>query len=272
MGVPSQDSAAESSATAQVTAPATCPTAGESPVDYKKLVRRLGPAGPLALIAATLPALGGFLLLGTLAIVGPWLREQHGVGLLLYAVGFAVCAGLAILPTYAQSILGGWAFGFACGYPAAMGAIVAAAYIGYLVGLRAAGDRVVRIISEQPKWNAVYHALLGGGFGRTLLIVTLIRLPPSSPFAITNLVLAATRVHPLAYGLGTLIGLAPRTAAVVYFAAGFRDLTFDNPHRIAMWIISIVLTGVILAIIGYIANNAVTKVTAGTQTSTETDD
>lgn len=247
-------------------APSSEPLSGAGRHDtssrFPALLRRLGPAGPLAIVAATLPAIGGFLLLGMLNIIGPWLQAHQEVGVLLYVLGFAVFAGLAILPTYAQAVLGGWAFGFAVGLPAALAGFVGGALIGYGVALRATGDRVVRLIAEQPKWQAVYDALLRGGFWKTLLIITLVRVPLNSPFAITNLVMAATRVPPLAYVVGTLVGMAPRTAAAVLIAANLKELTLQGTQQKWMWIGSIVLTIVIVVVIGHIANQAVRKVTA----------
>lgn len=228
----------------------------------KATLHRLGPAGPLAVLASTLPAIGGFALLFLFTLIGPWLKAHDGLGVAVYIAGFATLAGFAILPTYAQSILGGWAFGFAAGFPAAVAGALGGAMIGYTVGRRATGDRVVRLMAEHARWKAVHDALLGSGFWKSLLIVTLIRVPPSSPFAITNLVLAALRVHPLVYALGSLIGLAPRTGAVVFLAAGLRELTFEHPQQKWMWIVSIVVTLIVIAIIGQLANKAIAKVTA----------
>jgi uncharacterized membrane protein YdjX (TVP38/TMEM64 family) len=229
--------------------------------DWKAILRRLGPAGPLAVVAATLPAIGGFLLLGTLNVVGPWLQAHGAWGVVLYVAGFVVLSGLALLPTYAQAVLGGWAFKFAVGFPAALAGFVGGAMLGYVVALTATGDRVVRLIDEQPRWRAVYDALLRGGFWKTLAIVTLIRIPLNSPFAITNLVMAATRVPPLVYCLGTAVGMAPRTAAAVLIAANLKELTLEGTGRPWMWIVSIVITIGVVILIGHIANQAMTRVT-----------
>lgn len=235
--------------------------ASAAPQDWREILRRLGPAGPLAIVAATLPAIGGFLLLGTLNVVGPWLQSHGTWGVVLYVAGFVVLSGLALLPTYAQAVLGGWAFKFAVGFPAALAGFVGGAMLGYVVALTATGDRVVRLINEQPRWRAVYDALLHGGFWKTLAIVTLIRVPLNSPFAITNLVMAATRVPPLIYFLGTAIGMAPRTAAAVLIAANLKELTLEGTRQPWMWIASVAITIGVVILIGHIANQAVTRVT-----------
>ncbi len=239
--------------------------------DWRTILRRLGPAGPLAILAAALPAIGGFALLASLPIVGPWLRDLGDWGVVLYIVGFAVASGLAILPTYAQAILGGWAFGFAIGFPAALTGFGGGALIGYAIAYRATGQRVVQLISEKPRWRAVYDALLNGGFLRTLGLVTLIRVPLNSPFAITNLVMAATRVPLIAYLPGTIVGMAPRTAAAVIIAAGLEELTEagTHAHKRWLWIGSIVVTLVIVAIVGHIANRAITSVASNPPESTD---
>ena len=230
-------------------------------LDVKNVFRRLGPVGPLAIVAATLPGIGGFVLLGTLKWTGPWLRDQGNVGVLLYSLGFAVMSGLALLPTYAQSITGGWAFKGWPGAPSAIAGIVGGSLIGYVIARRTSGDRVVKLIEEQPKWKAVCDALIGGGFWKTLVIVTLIRIPPNSPFAITNLVMGATRVQGLAYTLGTLIGIAPRTIIAVMIGAGLSNLDFKNVTSTWHTIAAVVSAVAVLAIIGAVANRALDKVT-----------
>ena len=234
--------------------------AADVPHNVKALFSRLGPVGPLAIIAATLPATGGFLLLGSLKWSAPWLQSQGGAGVAMYIIGFAVLAGLAMLPTYAQSVLAGWAFGLLAGTSAALCGILGAAAIGYLIARRAAGDRVVRLIEEQPKWRAVYDALLRSGPVKTFLIITLLRIPPNSPFAITNLVFAACRVRPLTYLLGTVLGIAPRTAAAVFIGAQGSELDFSQRKHTWWFISGIVLMLVVLGILGTIANRAIAKV------------
>lgn len=238
-------------------------------VGFKEVLSRLGPVAPLAVIAGILPGLGGFLLLGTLKWTGPWLRglEDAGPlphsGLLLYIAVFALTSGLALLPTYAQSVLGGWAFGKVAGSAAAVGGIVIGAVIASLVARRASGDRVVRLIEEHPKWRAVYQTLVRGGFWKTLAIVTLLRLPPNSPFAITNLVLSATKVSWSVYVLGTLLGIAPRTIIAAVIGSKLSELDFSKPMEPWLVAAGIVVAIIVIAVIGTLANRAIVQVTRG---------
>jgi len=242
---------------------------GAAKTGWRALSRRLGPVGGLAVIATLFPPLGGFLVIGTMGPVGAFLQELGWLGVGLYVVGFTVLAGFALLPTYAQALLGGWAFGVAVGIPAALLGFTGAAMIGYAIAFRVSGTRVTDLIDEKPKWRAVYHELLGtkrgGGFGRALCIITLIRLPPNAPFALTNLLLAAARAPWLAYVLGTAIGMLPRTAAAVVIAAGLSE--FDPAQASQWWLLAAgtAVTVFVLIVIGALANRALAKVTGTTE-------
>ncbi len=244
------------------TGPVTPPDDGLS-----ALGKRLGPAAILGIIASVLPPLGSIVLFWKINQIGQWLRDHGDSGPFVYVGGFIVLTGLALLPTYASAILGGWAFGFTTGAIAAMSGFTGAAILGYLIGRLGSGDRVEKILAEKPRWKAVRDALVGGSFAKTLAIVTLLRLPPNSPFAITNLVLASVKTHPAAYIIGTIIGMAPRTLIVIYIAADLA--TRLDPAQAAeakkpMWLIvgGIAVSIAVLALIGFIAKRALDKVVA----------
>lgn len=239
---------------------------------------RLGPAGPLALGALFLPPLGSLVLFTLMATteIGPWLKSHEFAGVLLYVTAFATLAGLAVLPTYAQSALGGWAFGWAIGVPAALAGFAGGAIIGYAISRRASGDRVEQLIAERPKWKAVRDALAGPpagstaaphSFRKTLGMVALLRVAPNSPFALTNLVMASVKVPWVPYTLGTMLGMAPRTALAVVIGAGVsQSLTKDSLEQATpawVWATSIAVTLAIVIIVSLIARRAIDKVTQG---------
>lgn len=227
-------------------------------------VKRLGPASVLAAGAAVLPPLGSIVLFTYMNSVGQWLRSHGHEGVAMYIVGFSVFAGLALLPTYASAILGGWAFGFGIGFPAALCGFLGGALIAYGVCRPTAANRVEKIIAEKPKWKAVRDALVGGSALKTLGIVTLLRLPPNSPFALTNLVLSSVKVPLWIFLLGTLVGMAPRTAVAVFIASKLQNqLASEVAEQRPWWIIvaGIVLSLIVLGVIGLIAQKALTKLT-----------
>ena len=180
-------------------------------------------------------------------------------------LGFAVLAGFALLPTYASAALGGWAFGFGPGLVLAMLGFAAGSLIGYISGRLASGDRVEKLLSENARWSAVRDALVGGTFLKRLGIVTLVRLPPNSPFAVTNLVLAGVKVPLPTYLTGTVLGMLPRTALVVYLASRVRGELAEKANDKPWWMIPIgivMLLGVFY-ILKIVADRALRRLTAG---------
>ncbi len=246
-------------------------SAGSNSSRFVRFVKRLGPAGPLALIATAFPPLCGIALFAFMGVVSGWLREHGLPGLALYTVAFAVLAGLALLPTYAQAVLGGFAFGVALGLPAALFAFTLGAALGTEIARRATGDRVMGMIAEKPRWLAVRNALVrdraagASGFWRTTGMVALIRVPPNSPFALTNLLLASVQVPRGPLWLGTLIGMTPRTAAAVWIGAHLDTLTSqaDLNEATPRWMAAAgIAAGVLsLVVLTVIANRALKKAT-----------
>jgi uncharacterized membrane protein YdjX (TVP38/TMEM64 family) len=207
-----------------------------------------------------MPPVSGMVLLGTLHEVGPWLRTHGELGLVAYVVGFTVLGGLALLPTYAQSMLGGWAFGVPTGTVAALVGFVGAALVSYGLSRRVSGDRLARLLAQQTRWNAVYEALVRSGFWKAVLIITLLRLPPNAPFAASNVAMSALNVPVVPFGLGTLLGLAPRTSAVVLLGASLSQLDYSSRPAVGWFIGGLVLTVVALGALGLIANRALRAV------------
>lgn len=226
------------------------------------LFRRLGAAGPVAIAASTWPPIGAFLLLASITSLGPWLREHGALGMALYFLGVGLLMGVAAVPTLSCAALAGWAFGFAAGWPLAVAAATTASLLAYAIGRWAARDRVLEIVRERPKWDAVYRALFAPRRGRALLVVTLVRLPPASPFALASLVLAAGRAPLGAYAAGTMLGLAPRLAIAAYAAAGLQQLELRPEPQTWVFVAGVALTLGALAIIGHLANRALARLAA----------
>ncbi|MCP4759239.1 MAG: VTT domain-containing protein [Planctomycetes bacterium] len=229
-------------------------------------IRDLGPAGVLAALWLICPALLGFLLLAKLSMASEWLESLGTSAPIVFAIVFAVTSGLGLLPTYAQAVVGGWVFGLSVGLTAALGGFVGGALIGWLTARLVSKHRVERAIERHPHASIIRRALLGGGFWRTSALVTLIRIPPNSPFALTNLVLAACGVRLGIHLLGTAVGMTPRTAIIVGLAAagaasGAEDLQAFVTEGPGPWILvgGIVTLLIALSIIASIAKKAVAK-------------
>ncbi len=234
--------------------------------ERRRLLRQLGPAGILGILWTAAPALCGIALLSYMGVVSDWLQSFAGWGIVVYVGIFIVSAGLGLLPTYAQAILAGWVFGVAAGLPAALLGFLGASLVGYWTAKTVSAHRVEDAIAEHPKAAAVQRALIGGDWFKTFWIITLLRFPPNSPFALTNLALSAGGAPIGPFAAGTLVGMTPRTAVAVIFSAsaaasGAKDIqTFvsDGPGPIVL-VVGIVIMLIVLAVIGRIANKAIDR-------------
>lgn len=238
---------------------------------------KFGAAAVLGVLWTASPAVLGLALLYFLGDVAKFLRTDPTLGWFGYVAVFIVSAGIGFLPTYGQSFLGGWVFGFARGFPGAMLGFVGGSVIGYFIAQRVGKDRVQAALEANPKARKVRNALIGQGFWKTFGIVTLIRVPPNSPFALTNLALASSGVGLLPYVLGTAVGMAPRTAVAVWLAAkgastGARDIQ-DFVESQPWWSVpaGFGILFVVLAILGWIGNRALHEVTKGQDINVDVD-
>jgi uncharacterized membrane protein YdjX (TVP38/TMEM64 family) len=243
------------------------PPADNGPGDVFK---RLGPAAWLGVFWAAMPAIGGFLVLFNMGPISEFLRGEAEAGAMREALGvatytliFIVSAGCGLLPTYSQAILAGYAFGVPVGFAAAWVGFGGASMVGFLIARNFARRRVEHEIERSVKARVVRDALLESGFARALLIVTLVRVPPNSPFALMNLVLTASGVRKRVYLMGTLIGMAPRTFAAVLIGSQITQLAGKDDIQTPRWmvVVGIVLTLAVLGVIGTIANSALKRVT-----------
>lgn len=223
---------------------------------FRALLRRLGPAGPLAIVSTILPPIGAIATIGLLTMLGPKLREEPWAPFAV-CLAFILLGGLSLLPPYAVSILAGWAFGFAVGFPTAWVAMVGAALVSYAIARRTAGTRLVQMIDEKPTWRAVHAALVGRGFWHAVWVVVLLRTAPIPPFSLSNLLMGAAHVRLSRYIVGTILGMASHAAVVSLSAAKLHELSFrkagDQPWLIVGGIVALL---VVVGLIGRVARRA----------------
>lgn len=224
-------------------------------------IRQWGAAGPVAIVLSFWPPLGGFVLLAFLTALGPWLRAHGSSGMAIYFLVAGLLLGISFVPTYSCAILAGWAFGFSAGFPLAAVTITVSSLMAYAIGRWIARDRVLEVMRTKPKWDAIHRALLGGDKLKTIFVVTLLRIPPTSPFAFANFVLAAARVPIGAYTIGTFVGIVPRTALAAFAAAKLEQLRFKDVSQTWMVVAGLVATIVVCVILGMLANRALRQIT-----------
>ena len=221
----------------------------------------------LGLLWISAPPITGTYLLVKLGAIGDILRHDLTLGFWAYVAVFALSAGLGVLPTYAQAILGGWVFGLWAGLGGALLGFTGGAAIGMVFSRFVAGQSIVRWIDAHPRAGLIRKALVGGGAAKTFGIVALVRIPPNSPFAITNLALGTTGVGLLVALAGTFVGMLPRTAVACYFASkasgtGAEDIQeLIRDRGLLTVVIGLVLMAVCVTAIGMIAKAALARMT-----------
>ncbi len=236
----------------------------------RRTLRGLGLVGFYALFASTVPLLGSAVLAGIIVAhqrtLEQWVAAHPILAPVLYCLAFIVLTGLAILPTTALSVIGGWALGFGAGFPAALIGYMGAAVLGFQLSRRAAGERVVELLQRKPRWRRIYRALLAAEGWRPLLLIVLLRLPPTFPFAPMNVLFAAVGIRRRTFILGSFLGMAPRTAVVIYLWSGLAhlaksDLTVSAGHT---WLIvsGLVLTVAALVLVSILVHQALNRLTA----------
>jgi uncharacterized membrane protein YdjX (TVP38/TMEM64 family) len=228
------------------------PQAPAEKLSFGQILRELGPLGPLVLAASIVP-LFGFITLTAICTstnLPAWLKAHPYDGVPLYIVFFWI-AGICCLPTYAYSILGGWAFGLVLGTAATTIAYMGACIFAFLLARKLAGNRVEPLLAHYPKLAAVHRALRDASFAKTLFVIGLLRISPASPFAITNIVLGAGGVRFFAFVLGSMLGVLPRTFAVVYVASQLTSLNFDleDKNKWLFFIIGAIATFAVIMIL-----------------------
>lgn len=228
-----------------------------------EIIKRLGPAAWLGIAWAVLPGIAGITLLANMGtatrlLVGT--DENPGLplamGIALYVAIFVITAGLGVLPTVSQAILAGFAFGITWGFPAALIGFAGASIIGYTIANVVARKKIEDEIKSHPKAAIIRDAFIRHGKVRALVILTLIRVPPNSPFALTNYAMSVSGVKLVPFLIATIVGMAPRTFAAVWI--GSQVSSWDQA-KMPKWLVigGIVLAIVILVGLGKLANKAV---------------
>lgn len=231
------------------------------------MLHRLGPAAVLGVAWSTLPSFAGVMLVLNmepirLVLVGDGASTLHTMlGMGIYLIGFVLLAGFGMLPTISQAILAGYAFGVAPGLILAMLGFGGASLLGYAIVGRIARNRVEHEIANKPRAKLLRDALLHASTPRALLIVSLVRLSPAAPFALTNLLLSSLGVNRWVFFFATLIGMLPRTLAAVLIGQQFTGWNggIDKPRWLV--IAGIVSLVALLVVISKVAAGALIRVT-----------
>lgn len=238
------------------------PNFKEKIISFYRSARELDRVAFLSAATAVIPIVNSTMLLVFAPAAGNWLRENWQTGIIVYLVATWLVCGFALLPTNVIGILCGWAFGFSLGITLHMVAIVGASLISSYVLAPLAGNSFQDFLTHHEKAKVLHKSLLHKNFKRTSLIITLLRLSPAMPFALTNLLMTAARVPLSSFLIGTFIGMLPRSSAVVFFGAGLSELNFNEPFNVWTFAFGFIATLISIIVISYFSKQTLTRMTA----------
>ncbi|MEM8738914.1 MAG: VTT domain-containing protein [Planctomycetota bacterium] len=225
-------------------------------------IQQLGRPAALLGLSAAGPVAGAAVAAGVMLGYEQTLRGGGvGVAAALVVGGWVAC-GLWLLPTHVLSLLCGWSLGWLGGFAAALVTATAAAPLGLAVARRLGGDGAMAWVERYPKGAAVCEAITRSSWGRAAMLVGLLRLSPVVPFGATNVLCAAFGVRRGPFVVGTLVGLAPRVAAVVALGAGLERLDFSRPGGLGWLVVGVAATGLVVVVMGEATRRTLRGVTA----------
>ena len=202
----------------------------------------------VALVAVALPGLGAVGLYEPLREVAEAARAGALTWLWAFVAIAAVGCGVAIVPTHGVSLAAGFLFGPVLGTVAAIAGAVAGSAIGWRIARSLAGPKLRDAVRSTRAGRAIASAMIDARGGRSVLAVSLARLPPQMPFALGNVVAAALGVRLTALLAGTALGMLPRTAVVAWIGGQLATLDAEGGANTLTLVLG--LTAAIVALVG----------------------
>ena len=178
--------------------------------------------------AAWLSGFGNVVRLANAEPLRRTLLASGPVGPLLY-VGLYIVGGLALIPGFALTLLGGLIFGPWPGLVYASIGSTLAACAGFLIARYAARGLIATWVARRPTLNRLDSAVTRHGFR----IVILTRLVPMLPFGVLNYAFGVTGVGFLTYALLSWACMLPSTAALTFTAGTLATAGRTSPRALA---------------------------------------
>lgn len=216
---------------------------------------------PIATAAITLPMLGVVVLIGFLPMLADYLKSLGTTGPVLFYLIFTVICAFALLPTWVMAVVAGWVFGFQLGSFLALMSAVSAAAICYIIARKVSHTSVSSVIAQNARLERIHYTLLGGGWKRALVVVTLLRIPPNSGFAFMSVLLASIRVAFIPFIFGTLLGLIPRTLILTFGSSEIPDLDLSRTSSYTGLIVGGIIIVAIIALLSWASKSALSALT-----------
>lgn len=227
--------------------------------EFRNLFSESGSFAALMLYTVCAPGLGIIVLTATSNNWLPALKEAQFWAIPVFLLATMILASLSLIPSHAASLISGILFGSVLGPMLAILGVVLASGAGFLVMRRCLGDRLVELIERRPKAMVVYRALLQREGLALISLITLLRLSPVMPFAMTNLIFASARVPFAEFLWGSAVGLAPRVILVALAGAGLSELDLSQGSDQTLAALGIGATLLSVVIIGRMAKRALAE-------------
>ena len=168
------------------------------------------------------------------------LNSQADVEALIASVRSSFWAPIAVLTIFTLVGLTGFPqfmlmaavvviFGPVMGFIYAWLATVFAAYAGFVIG-HYMGHKILRKYGGE-RMNRLSQMLGDNGIFASIMV----RIVPTAPFAVVNLVSGASHISWVQFAIGTLIGVVPKAALIAYVGTSAIDvLTSGNPFDLLL--------------------------------------
>jgi len=205
------------------------------------------------------PGIGASLLVPLTLAHADWLETHAQTMLAPISLAVALLCGVALLPTFAATVLLCWLYGAIHGLMLAITCTAVAALLGRLLAGLAGRRTVEPVIRAHPKLRIVRTALLGNAFWSSARTVALLRISPIVPFAAVNVVAGLARARLDAFILGSVAGMLPRAAAVAAWSAKLQALSFDRPADFGWLLAGIIVTLAVFALLGFRTRSAMRR-------------
>ena len=171
-------------------------------------------------------------------------------------------AGLEVLalPAIPLTMTAGALFGVGPGTVAVSIAATLGAALSFLISRYLARDKVLQLARGNRQFMAMDRALSKDGFK----VVTLLRLSPLLPFALSNYLYGLTAVDLTSYIAGSWLGMLPGTFAYVVAGSYGKEVLLAGKEHTgpAGWQIALVvlLTAGVITYIGQLAKRAMEEI------------
>ncbi len=126
-----------------------------------------------------------------------------------------------LVPATLLILLAGYFYGAVAAFLAVSGGMVVAAGAIFLFGRTVARGWIVARLGQDPRFQALDHAVAEGGFR----LVLLLRLSPLFPFVLLNYAFSLTRVRFRSYLLASWLGMTPHIVLWIFIGSTVQDFT-----------------------------------------------